>query len=79
MINRLTKIKTVGLCHGVYGGPDQVSHMLDMPYEDVEYRACGLNHIVFMSSLRDRKTGEDLYPKVKTVDWDADPLADWQR
>jgi len=77
MINRMTRIKVIGLCHGVYYGVDQVLAMLDLKYEDIEFQACGLNHISFLTKLRNKQTGKDLYPQIQQVDWAADPLADW--
>ncbi|HCK05905.1 MAG TPA: alpha-glucosidase/alpha-galactosidase, partial [Flavobacteriaceae bacterium] len=65
-INRLTSIKFVGLCHGILAGKHQLSQFLEMNEEDLEVKASGLNHITWFQSIKDKNTGEDLYPKLKS-------------
>lgn len=76
-ITRLTSIRCVGLCHGIYMGLEQLSRFLEMPAEDLEVVACGLNHFGWFQSIRHRHTGEDLYPLLREKEHQADWLADW--
>lgn len=74
---RLTSVRFVGLCHGVFQGMKQVSRLLDMPVEDLDARASGLNHFTWFQSLRHRRTGEDLYPRLREREREALWLAEW--
>ena len=76
-LDRLTKIKTVGLCHGVFMGLEQIARLLERPEEGLETAACGFNHFTWFQEIRDRRTGEDLYPLLREKEQQADPLADW--
>jgi alpha-galactosidase len=76
-ISRLTGIKSVGLCHGVFMGMWQVCGLLGRPMDSIDFSACGLNHFTWFQSIRDRKTGRDLYPDLTRVERELDPLADW--
>lgn len=76
-ISRLTKIKNVGLCHGVYHGYIQTAHILGKAVEDIEGAACGINHFTWLQYLRDKKTGEDLYPLLREREAQGDWLAEW--
>ena len=76
-LSRLSKIKCVGLCHGEGMGVDQLTNFLELPYEQIGYKSVGLNHFGWFTKLWDKKTGEDLYPKLKEAELRADPLAHW--
>ena len=76
-ITRLTSIKAYGLCHGVAGGRAQLAHMLDIPVENIETEACGMNHFTLFQTIRDKNTGEDLYPRLREREEKGDWLADW--
>ena len=39
---------------------------------DIEFRTAGFNHQCFVYVFRDRRTGEDLYPRLREI-VDADP------
>ncbi len=77
MVGRLTRVKVVGLCHGERQGLDQLALFLDMPVEQIDACACGLNHFGWYLTIRDRHTGEDLYPRLRERERQADWLADW--
>ena len=58
-------IKQVGLCHSVQGTAMELAHDLDIPYEEIRYRAAGINHMAFYLKFEHRqKDGSyrDLYP-----------------
>ncbi len=76
-VSRLTSIRVYGLCHGVFGGLAQVAHILGMAPTDLDAAACGINHFTFFQYIRDRRTGEDLYPKLRQAEAEGDWLADW--
>lgn len=73
----LTAIQAVGLCHGVFMGHEQLAMMLDVPMEHLETRACGINHFTFFQVVRDRRTGEDLYPRLRIAEREAPWLSHW--
>jgi len=62
-VQRATKIATVGLCHSVQGTAMQLAHALDVPYEAMDYKCAGINHMAFYLSLR--VNGEDAYPMLR--------------
>ncbi|MCL2016219.1 MAG: hypothetical protein FWG68_08245 [Defluviitaleaceae bacterium] len=74
---KLTKIKAVGLCHGTNMGIEQLADMLEMDEEDLDVAACGLNHFGWFQKVVDKKTGEDLYPKLKALELRMNWLESW--
>ena len=76
-ITRLTSIKTVGLCHGVLFGRDQLSEMLKVPLNDLQTKACGINHFTWFQEIKHKSTSEDLYPKLREIELKGDWLAKW--
>ncbi len=74
---RSSEVTMVGLCHGVFGGMEQVAAFLERPVEEIEFEACGLNHFTWFTSIRDRATGEDLYPELRERERRAHWLAEW--
>ncbi len=76
-ISMLSKVKAYGLCHGVAMGEDQIATFLQRPADDLDMAACGMNHITWFETIRDKATGEDLYPLLREREREADPLAHW--
>lgn len=76
-VTRLSGIKTVGLCHGVFMGREQISKLVDVPLSDLETKACGMNHFTWFQQIQQRSTGLDLYPKLREVEKKGDWLAQW--
>jgi alpha-galactosidase len=65
---KFPKIKQVGLCHSVQGTAEELARDLDIPVEDIRYRAAGINHMAFYLQFEHRqKDGNfiDLYPALK--------------
>lgn len=61
------KIKAVGLCHSVQGTAAELAHDLDVNYEDLRYKAAGINHMSFYTRFELRQedgTYRDLYPEL---------------
>ncbi len=64
-IKKYTKVKAVGLCHQIGEGIKIVSKIMDKDPKDIDVKACGLNHFTWMTDIRDKVTGEDLYPLLR--------------
>ncbi len=62
---RFPKIKQVGLCHSVQGTAYELARDLEIPLEEIRYRAAGINHMAFYLQFEHRqKDGSyrSLYP-----------------
>ena len=58
-------IRQVGLCHSVQGTAWELARDLDIPVEEIRYRAAGINHMAFYLSFEHRQPDgsyRDLYP-----------------
>lgn len=58
-LNREGGVRNVGLCHSVQGTAKQLAGYIGVPFERVEYRVAGINHMAFFLEYRLGK--EDLY------------------
>ena len=76
-LTRLSSVRMIGLCHGVFHGKQQLSRLLDIPADEIDARASGLNHITWFQSITRRSTGEDLYPVLRKRERKAHPLGEW--
>lgn len=59
------KIKQVGLCHSVQGTAYELARDLDIPVEEIRYRAAGINHMAFYLTFEHRQADgcyRNLYP-----------------
>jgi alpha-galactosidase len=70
---RYTKIKHLGLCHGIFMARGDICHILGRWWHDLELWAAGLNHFQWVLEVRDRWTGEDLYPLLREKEKTFDP------
>jgi alpha-galactosidase len=61
-LGRYTKIKCVGLCHGVFMGRNDAARIMGLDPKNVDVLAAGLNHFQWLLEIKDKNTGEDLYP-----------------
>lgn len=57
--------RVVGLCHSVYWTMRDLSDLLRVPYEEISYRAAGVNHQAWV--LRFEHDGTDLYPRLDAL------------
>jgi alpha-galactosidase len=64
-MTRATPIKTVGLCHSVFGTAHELANVLGIPGHDVDYQCAGINHMAFYLKLEHE--GRDLYPVLRQV------------
>ena len=59
------RIRQVGLCHSVQGTAEELARDLDIPIDEIRYRAAGINHMAFYLNFEHRqKDGSyrNLYP-----------------
>jgi alpha-galactosidase len=57
----------VGVCHSVRDTHEFLAGLVGVPEEDVAFRTAGFNHQCFVYTFRDRRTGEDLYPRLRAA------------
>jgi alpha-galactosidase len=75
-LSRATKLKVIGLCHGIGNayvaaglvlgyitGAEDDATIRELLPRKVDIKAAGLNHMTFVYAMRDPNTGEDLYPE----------------
>ncbi len=58
-----TKVKFVGLCHGVQTTLDLISGYVGVPKEEIDFLAAGINHMAWFLKLEHK--GQDLYPRLR--------------
>ena len=61
-IKKYTNVLAVGLCHQINAGIEIVSTILDIDREHIDVKAWGINHFTWIFDIRDKRTGDDLYP-----------------
>jgi alpha-galactosidase len=64
-MNEGSSIRTVGLCHSVFGTAHELAHVLGIPAHEIDYLCAGINHMAFY--LKFERNGEDLYPELKRL------------
>jgi len=64
-VSDLTKIRAVGLCHGVFDARNGVSRILGKPADEIDFVSGGLNHFYWVTRIADKRTGKDLYPQLR--------------
>lgn len=77
VLTKSSPVKVIGLCHGVFQGKTQLSDLLEMDVDDLDAKASGLNHFTWFHSIKHKKTGEDLYPKLKAREKEAHWFGEW--
>lgn len=60
---RYTDMPVVGLCHSIQNTARELADYLGMAYEDLDWRAAGINHLAWLVKLE--RDGEDLYPLLR--------------
>lgn len=76
-ITKLTKIKAVGLCHGIGMGIEQLARILEVPEEELDITGYGLNHFGWFTTIKNKITGVDLYPVLKAKEPQVPWMAKW--
>ena len=68
-----TPFKNVlGICHSVRDTHAFLAETVGVPQEHVRFVTAGFNHQAFVYEFQDRRTGEDLYPRLHQI-VEADP------
>ncbi len=76
-VNKLTKIHAVGVCHGFEMGVDQIAKLLERRPEELDVTGYGLNHFGWMTAIKEKDTGKDLYPEFREKEAKSHWLASW--
>ena len=63
-LGRATGLNYIGLCHGVQTTMDLISGYTDVPKEEIDFIAAGINHMAWFLKLE--HNGSDLYPLLKS-------------
>lgn len=61
-IHKYTNVTAVGLCHQINAGIDIIATILEKEPQAIDVKAWGLNHLTWLFDIRDKRTGNDLYP-----------------
>lgn len=69
-VQRVTPIKSVGLCHSVQNTVDDLAGYLNVSTDELDYKVAGINHMAWFLELK--RNGEDLYPQLFKVMEDED-------
>lgn len=74
---RSSSMPVVGLCHSVQGSSKQLANYANVPYEEMQWKCAGINHMSWFTELS--HNGKNLYPelKKKCIDpelWEKDPV-----
>ena len=59
-MNKLSPIKTIGLCHSVQKTSRALAEYTDIPYDELSYWVAGINHVSWF--LKFEWNGKDAYP-----------------
>ncbi len=62
-LGRVPGLQFVGLCHGVQTTMDLISSYVDVPKDEIDFTAAGINHMAWFLHLEHK--GKDLYPLLK--------------
>src|SRR5690606_22767808 len=60
---RVSEVPVVGLCHSIQNTSRQLSEYLEVPYEQLEWKAAGINHMSWFTKLSHNQ--KDMYPVLK--------------
>ncbi|HIU31455.1 MAG TPA: alpha-glucosidase/alpha-galactosidase [Candidatus Caccousia avistercoris] len=72
-VNMFTRIKCVGLCHGIFMAQHDIAEILGREPGDIQVFGAGMNHFQWILSIRDKNTNEDLYPEFRRKEAEFDP------
>ncbi|MBC7326877.1 alpha-glucosidase/alpha-galactosidase [bacterium] len=64
-IYRYSKIKAIGLCHGLRGVLHQLADVMGVPFDSLSATAGGFNHFTWIKELTFKENGKDAYPLLK--------------
>lgn len=58
-ISHITKVRAVGLCHGVFSAERLICDYLKLTADQIELTSAGMNHFYCVLRVIDKRTGED--------------------
>ncbi|HEY1361897.1 MAG TPA: alpha-glucosidase/alpha-galactosidase [Xanthobacteraceae bacterium] len=64
-LGKYSRISAVGLCHGIFMAQHDVARIMRLKPDEIEVWGAGLNHFQWLLQIRDRTSGEDLYPLLR--------------
>ncbi|HSH33271.1 MAG TPA: alpha-glucosidase/alpha-galactosidase, partial [Actinomycetota bacterium] len=64
--------RVIGVCHSVRDTHTFLAETVGVPEADIRFVTAGFNHQCFVYTFEDRRTGEDLYPRLREI-VEADP------
>jgi alpha-galactosidase len=62
--HRYSKLRFIGHCDGIIHTKNDLANAMGIDAKDVEVIAGGLNHLTFILKMWDKRTGEDLLPRI---------------
>lgn len=78
-IDKYTSLRFVGLCHQIFAGYRTVGRVLNMPFEDLDIKAAGINHFTWMYDIRQVSTGLSIYQqfleKIQEMPSEFEPIS----
>jgi alpha-galactosidase len=72
-LGKYSKVRAIGLCHGIFMSQNDVAAIMGLPAEDVDVWGAGLNHFQWLLQIKHRGTGRDLYPLLREKEREYDP------
>jgi len=72
-LSKYTRVKSLGLCHGIFLARWFICQILGIPEPEVELWGAGLNHFQWVMHLREKASGRDLYPLLREKEAAHDP------
>jgi alpha-galactosidase len=64
-LSKVSTVPYIGLCHGVQTTLDLISRYVEVPKDQIDFLCAGINHMAWFLSLKDKRDGRDLYPKLR--------------
>jgi alpha-galactosidase/6-phospho-beta-glucosidase family protein len=64
-INRTTSLRTIGLCHELFGTLRMLSRLFEVPESELHYRVAGVNHLIWLLDLT--VDGRDAFPRLREI------------
>jgi alpha-galactosidase len=72
-LGKYSPVRAIGLCHGIFLARWFICQILGMAEKDVDVWGAGLNHFQWLTHIRERATGRDLYPLLREKEATHDP------
>jgi alpha-galactosidase len=69
-IARSSSVQHYGLCHSTAHTASQIAEYLEVPFEDLQWLAAGINHMAWLLQLS--VNGEDQYPRLLARSYDRE-------